>query len=287
MICPSCGSGGIFYDKERGELVCTSCGLVIYDRIPAEGSGRRWKEESAAWIDQARHDLGIGGEIGKVDNPSPVFRSQMRRLRYLHRISKVSSWKERGERDALIEIDNLCRSLSLPRSVKVEACVIYRKARSMKLTRGRDLRIVAPVVVLLACRRLKIPRSEKEVFEIAMQKYSFEKKLAQKIFRKFLFAFKREMKIEDGVSVEDYLRRFLSQLKVSSVTSETALRLLKKSGARVKARPPANLSAVLIYLAARISGEKMSIRKISKVTGVSVSSISAGAKFVERLLEER
>ncbi|MEM1689598.1 MAG: transcription initiation factor IIB family protein [Candidatus Hadarchaeales archaeon] len=287
MICPSCGSAGIFYDRERGELICTSCGLVIYDRMPAEGSGKRWEEENITWVDQTRHDLGIGSEIGKTDNPSPAFRSQMRRLKYLHRISKVSNWKERGERDALIEIDNLCRSLSLPRSVKVEACVIYRKARSMKLTKGRDLRIVVPVVVLLACRRLKIPRSEKEIFKIAAQRHPFEKKLVQKIFRKFLFAFKKEMKIEDGVGVEDYLGRFLTQLNASGSTSEIAMKLFKKSGPRARARPPANLSAAIIYLAAKISGEKMSIRRISRITGVSVSSISSGAKFVEKLLQEQ
>lgn len=287
MTCPSCGSGGVFYDRERGELVCTSCGLVIYDRMPAEGSGKRWEEENATLVNQARHDLGIGSEIGRVDSPSPAFRSQMRRLKYLHRISKVSSWKERGERNAMIEIDNLCRSLSLPRSVRIEACVIYRKARSIRLTKGRDLRIVVPVVVLLACRRLGIPRSEKEIFEIAAQKHPFEKKLVQKIFRKFLFAFKREMKIEEDVGVEDYLRRFLSQLKASGGTSEIAMELLRKSGPRIRARPPANLSAAIIYLAARMSGEKMSIRRISRVTGVSVSSISTGAKFVESLLGER
>lgn len=284
MICPSCGSRGIFYDRERGELVCTSCGLVIYDRMPSEGSGLRdW--EGREPVDHARHDLGIGSEIGGSADVSPAVRSRMRRMRRLHRISKALSWKERSTRSAMVEIENLCRDLRLPRSVRVEACVIYRRAKEAGLTKGRDTKIVAAVVVLLACRQVGVPKSEKEVLRAAVGRYLLEEKLAQKIFRRFLFAFKKEMGIRSEAGVAEYLQRFMVQLGVSGRTSETVMDLLRRSGPRIRSRSPVSLSAALIYLGAKMAGEELSVRRVSKVTKVSVSSISSGARLVRRLLE--
>ncbi len=284
MICPSCGSSGVMYDRERGELVCTSCGLVIYDRMPAEGGGQRREEMEGGWIDLTRHDLGMGSEIGRARVESPAALSRIRRMRLMHGRVKAWSWKDRSARAVMIEIEGLCRELSLPRSVRTEACVLYRRLLASRLTRGRDTRIVVPVLITLACRRIGLPRSEKEMVGAMVSRYGLEERTARRIFRRFLTTFRKELGVETETGVEDYLARFLTQLRASHETSEAARRLLERSGARIRSRSPVSLSAALIYLGAKISGEGLSVRRIAKVTGVSPSSISSGARFVERLL---
>jgi transcription initiation factor TFIIB len=266
------------YDRERGELVCTSCGLVIYDRMPAEGGGQRREEMEGGWIDLTRHDLGMGSEIGRVKVESPAALSRLRRMKLMHGRVKAWSWKDRSARAVMMEIDGLCRELSLPRSVRTEACVLYRRLLASKLTRGRDSRIVVPVLITLACRRIGLPRSEKEIVGAMVSRYGLEERTARRIFRR------KELGVETETGVEDYLTRFLTQLRASHETSEATRRLLERSGARIRSRSPVSLSAALIYLGARISGEGLSVRRIAKVTGVSPSSISSGARFVEKLL---
>lgn len=284
MICPSCGSGGVMYDRERGELVCTSCGLIIYDRMPAEDGGQRCGARDGGWLDLTRHDLGMGSEIGRAETESPAVLSRIRRMRLIHRRTKAWRCREKSARSAMIEIDAVCRELVLPRSVRREACVLYRRISGTGLTRGRDTRIAVLALVALACRRAGFPRSEKEIVAAAVRRHGLDERAARRMFRRFLQAFRKKLRVETGTGVEDYLARFLGQLGASERTCEEVRRLLEKSGPRIRSRSPVSLSAALIYLGAKVSGERLSVRRIAKVTGVSPSSISSGAKFVERLL---
>jgi len=40
--CPECDSSGLVVDRDRGEVVCSECGLVIEDMMPDQRS--EWRE---------------------------------------------------------------------------------------------------------------------------------------------------------------------------------------------------------------------------------------------------
>jgi len=69
--CPECGGGDFFFDSERGEVVCRSCGLVIDEDVL--DSGPEWRaftpeeKESRTRVgiplSLAVHDKGLSTEI--------------------------------------------------------------------------------------------------------------------------------------------------------------------------------------------------------------------------------
>ena len=40
--CPECGSINLFFNREKGEIICRDCGLVIEDKMV--DFGQEWRE---------------------------------------------------------------------------------------------------------------------------------------------------------------------------------------------------------------------------------------------------
>ena len=72
--CPECSSVSMFYNKDKGEVICKDCGLVIEDKMVDfgqewqdfedgdESSGRR----AGAPMTYTKHDQGLGTEVGRA-----------------------------------------------------------------------------------------------------------------------------------------------------------------------------------------------------------------------------
>lgn len=167
--CPQCGGARLVRDRERGELVCAGCGLVIEDTLL--DAGPDWRAHDADRrrhagppLTETLHDRGISSQIGKRDldaSGRQLSPEQAARFRRLRRWSRRLPNHERTLTEALQEQGRMCSLLGLPRDVREEAARVFREVRS-RLLRGRSIECAAAAALYLACRERGIRRSLEE-----------------------------------------------------------------------------------------------------------------------------
>src|SRR3989338_8740404 len=144
--CPECGGKNLFWNKEKGEIVCKDCGLVIEDKMvdlgqewrEFDGEGAESRRRTGAPMTYTEYDQGLGTEIGQKSDLFQLGdkgRSKFFRLRkWQYRISTAI---ERNLKLALAELKRVSSYLKLPKSVEEESARIYTLAVQRGLVRGR------------------------------------------------------------------------------------------------------------------------------------------------------
>ncbi len=283
MRCPSCSSSAVLHDHVRGEHICTRCGLVIVERsLELEPEWRRRPGEEleradvTAGADLTLHDFGLGSKFGVSEDLPPSWRARLRRMQLWQRRSRASTWGERSLREALIELDKFCEDLALPKGIKTEISYLYRRARAARFIAGRGTHQVLAALTFITCRSRALPRTEGEVIRALVVRSGLGERDAARNLRqltKFL-AGKLRIKIP-RISADDYINRFAPQLGLSRRAVEHAHKLNNALPQGFKqAKPPLLLAAIVIYLAAEITSERVTLQKIASTLGVGVSSIS-------------
>jgi len=73
--CPDCGSSNLYYDDQRGELVCGGCGLVVEEKVvdtsqEMQGSfdGEEKKGRGGAPLSEQKFDKGLTTNVGEISD---------------------------------------------------------------------------------------------------------------------------------------------------------------------------------------------------------------------------
>lgn len=285
--CPECGSINLFWNKEKGEIVCRDCGLVVEDKMV--DFDQEWREFDSDQASQRRrtgapmtytqYDQGLGTEIGRkadIYQLGSKDRNKFFRLRkWQYRISTAI---ERNLKLALAELKRVSSYLKLPKSVEEESARIYTLAVQKGLVRGRSMESVVAGALYAACRRHEVPRTLDELSEAS----GIEKK---EIGRTYRFV-TREL----GITIlpsnpADYIARFSSALKLSAKTQSRAIEILEQAqkSELTSGRGPTGIAAASLYVSALIHGEKRTQREVADVAGVTEVTIRNRYK---ELLEE-
>lgn len=284
--CPECESINLFWNREKGEVICKDCGLVIEDKMV--DFGQEWREgedsterkgRTGAPMTYTQYDQGLGTEIGTSSDLYGLGgkdRNKFFRLRkWQYRISTAI---ERNLKLALAELKRVASFLKLPKSVEEESARIYTLAVQRGLVRGRSMESVVAGALYAACRRHEVPRTLDELSEAS----GIEKK---EIGRTYRFV-TREL----GISVmpsnpADYIARFASSLRLSPESQSHAVEILQKAQKKelTSGRGPTGIAAAALYVSALIHGEKRTQREVADVAGVTEVTIRNRYK---ELLEE-
>ncbi len=277
--CPECGGINLFVNREKGEIICKDCGLVVEDKMvefgqewrefESEGSGEQRHRRTGAPMTYTQYDQGLGTEVGqKADlfHLGSKDRNKFFRLRkWQYRISTAI---ERNLKLALAELKRVSSYLKLPKSVEEEAAMIYTQAVQRGLVRGRSMESVVSGALYAACRRHEVPRTLDELSEAS----SIEKK---EIGRTYRFV-TREL----GITIlpsnpADYIARFASSLKLSPETQSKAVEILEMAQHEelTSGRGPTGIAAASLYVAALMHGEKRTQREVADVAGVTEVTI--------------
>ena len=121
--CPECGGIHLVLHKEKGEVVCKDCGLVIEEKMI--DFGQEWREFDPEQADKRRRtgapstwtkfDKGLGTDVGQkgdIYQLKSKERNKFFRLRkWQHRISTAI---ERNLKLALAELKRVSSYLKLP-----------------------------------------------------------------------------------------------------------------------------------------------------------------------------
>ena len=274
--CPECGSVNLYFDKERGEIICKDCGFVIDDKmVDFEQEWREFEDSdvserrAGAPMTYTQFDQGLGTDIGrKSDLSSLSGKSKDKYFRLRKWQYRISTAIERNLKLALAELKRVASYLKLPRSVEEEAARIYRLAVQRGLVRGRSMESVVAGALYAACRRHEVPRTLDEISEAS----GIEKKEIGRTYR-FIT---RELQIKIIPSNPiDYIARFASALKLSPETQSHAIKILEKAQKieLTSGRGPTGIAAAALYVASLIHGEKRTQREVADVAGVTEVTI--------------
>ncbi|MFH1132947.1 MAG: transcription initiation factor IIB [Nanoarchaeota archaeon] len=290
--CPECGGINLFWNKEKGEIICKDCGLVIEEKmVDFDQEWREFDSDSAqklrrtgAPISYTQYDQGLGTEVGRKSDLYTLGSKQRNKFFRLRKWQyRISTAIERNLKLALAELKRVSSYLKLPESVEEESARIYTLAVQRGLVRGRSMESVVSGALYAACRRHDVPRTLDELSEAS----GIEKK---EIGRTYRFV-TREL----GITIlpsnpADYIARFSSALKLTAETQSRAIEILDSAqkAELTSGRGPTGIAAAALYVSALIHGEKRTQREVADVAGVTEVTIRNRYKeLLDRLKLER
>ncbi len=275
--CPECGSINLNWNKEKGEIVCRDCGLVIEEKmVDFDQEWREFDSEAAARkrrtgtpMTYTQFDQGLGTDVGrKSDLYSLESKNKNKFFRLRKWQQRISTAIERNLKLALAELKRVSSYLKLPESVEEEASRIYTLGVQKGLVRGRSMESVVAGALYAACRRHEVPRTLDELSEAS----NIEKKEIGRTYR-FIT---REL----GITIlpsnpADYIGRFASALKLSPETQSKSVEIIERAQKveLTSGRGPTGIAAAGLYVAALINGEKRTQREVADVAGVTEVTI--------------
>ncbi len=275
--CPECGGINLILNKEKGEVICRDCGLVIEEKMI--DFGQEWREFDHEEADKKRRtgapltftkfDRGLGTDVGQT---SDIYQLKSKGRNKFFRLRKwqyrISTAIERNLKLALAELKRVASFLKLPKSVEEESARIYTMAVQRGLVRGRSMESVVAGALYAACRRHEVPRTLDELSEAS----GIDKK---EIGRTYRFV-TRELGIRILPSNPvDYIARFSSALNLSANTQSKAVEILERAQEEelTSGRGPTGIAAASLYVAALINNEKRTQREVADVAGVTEVTI--------------
>ncbi len=282
MKCSECGGTSFVRDEELGEVICRTCGCVVVERLTRAGpewrafnnEQRAKRERVGAPVTFTIHDKGLSTFIGKSNrdtygkNLSSEKRQQIHRLRKWQQRIRVSNSAERNLASALSDLANLSSSMNLPRNVSETASIIYRKALSKRLIRGRSIKSVLTAVLYMSCRLCGVART--------LDEFSKSSGLDKKeIGRTYRFVVKKLGEFIPPQPPRSYISRFSNQLKLNGSSELIALRVLKaaESMRLTDGRGPISIAAAATYIASVLSGDRRTQREVAETAYITEVTI--------------
>lgn len=275
--CPDCGSENLYHNKDKEEIVCRNCGLVVDSK--SISLGKEWRDfeegeenemkRSGTTTSYTKYDLGMGTTIGTEKDMYSLSKKERYKLQRLKKWQKrLSTVMEKNLKIALGELRRLSSYLNLPQSIEEEAGKIYKEAVQRNLVRGRSIEAVVAGVIYASCRRHNIPRTLDEIADAS----GIDKKEIGRSYRYIT----RELNIRIlPSSPVDYISRFASVLKYSPQTESRGIDILSKALNLdlISGRGPIGIAAAALYIAGLLEGERRTQREISEVSGVTEVTI--------------
>ncbi len=286
--CPECGSTNLIINKEKGEIICKDCGLVIDDKLV--DFGQEWrdfensdqsKSRGGSPLTYTQADQGLGTQVGSsadLGHLTGKGRQKFYRLQQWQR--RVSTAIERNLRMALTEIKRIASILNLPDSIEEEAARIYTMGVQRGLVRGRSMEQVVAGTIYITCKRNDIPKTLEEVAEVT----GIDKKEIAKNAR--FVARQLNLKVLP-VSPISYIARFASDLHVTPATQTTAVKLIEQSQkvGLTSGKSPKGIAAASIYVSSLLNAERHTQSRISEVSGVTEVTIRNRYKELVKALK--
>ena len=277
-ICPECGNPNLIEDRDRGEIVCGACGLVIHENVMDEGpewraftqEEKRQRNRVGTPISLSVHDKGLSTVIDRVNRDAfgrqlpTSTRLQMLRLRKWQIRARVHSSVDRNLAQAMAELDRLSDKIRVPTSVKEQAALIYRRALDKGLVRGRSILAIAAASLYAACRFTQTPRTLKEIAEASLVK----KKDIARCYRLLLRELDMKMPMMDPIR---RVPKIASKLGINEKSQQTAIDILRKAEEKkiIAGKDPMGLAAAAIYIACVLENERKTQREVAEITGVT------------------
>jgi transcription initiation factor TFIIB len=292
-ILSRCPSGNVIYDEVRGEWICADSGEVIAEHVIDRGpewraftaEERDRRSRAGGPINIALHDSGLSTVIDWYDRDITgkkidlKKRLEMIRIRKWHTRVRIQSAAERNLMQALDELERLTEQLNLPRSVREESAMIYRRAVERELVRGRAIDSMVAAAIYAACRIHGVPRT---LDEIAKFSKSARKEIAR-CYRLLVRELSLKIPIVDAA---EHAQRIASILGLSGATVKAAIEIIQKAREKgiTAGRDPAGVAAAAVYIAALLNDERRTQKEVAMAAGVTEVTVRNRYKELSSVL---
>ena len=283
IICPNCGDGQKVVDHESGELICTSCGYVIHERVGDES--QEWsvlarEPESkmrASRTSLAKSGMGLSTIIGRPDRSAgsgldAAVRATFDRLRTWD--FRIKGADERTLRRAFVHLDRLRSMLNLSDAIIEKSAYIYRRAQERGLVRGRTMLALMGAAIYIVQREMGISGTLDDIITATNTK---EKDLAR-AYRLIIRELDLKVPLVDPVKC---VSRVANKLNISERTKRRAIEMINgviESG-RAAGKDPMGLAAAVLYISCLNDGEQKSQTEIAGAAGVSEVTLRKNSKL--------
>jgi transcription initiation factor TFIIB len=291
--CPRCGSSEIIVDAKAGEEVCSSCGLVVSDEII--NTGPEWRAFSNV-EKESRSRAGMGMSYTLYDKGMTTgftgdrdargnrldfeTRNKMSRLKRYDNRSKLDDTWGRNLSIAMAELDRLSTILHIPKSVKEQAAIIYRRALKKDLIRGRSIDAFVAASLYAACRLSRIPRPLKNVSKASTREHSE----VSRSYRLLLRELNLKMPIDDPMK---FVSGIASKLKIRRDTERYAVNILRKAKERqgLSGKDPRGIAAAALYMACVENDDKRIQKDVAEAAGTTEVTLRNRLRGLESVLK--
>ena len=290
--CPACNKSSLVLDESSGELVCSTCGVVISENRESEGP--EWRSFANDGADKSRvgsgtsitmHDMGLSTVIGSANKDatgkplSSSMKKSIDRLRTWDSRSQANTSLDRNLRQALSEMDKLKDKLSLSDAVIEKSAYIYRKANEKKLVKGRSIHGLVAACVYAACRDTETPRTLDDVAD----GINIRRKDVARCYRLIFRELDLKIPVVDPVKG---VSRIASIAGLGEKTKRKAIEMLNKAKKLgiVAGKDPMGIAAAALYLACISSGGNKTQKEISIASGVTEVTIRNRCAGLKKLL---
>ncbi len=172
--------------------------------------------------------------------------------------------------------------MGLPKQIREDAAVLYRRASNANLARGRSIMELAAASVYAACRQSDVPRTLEEVSEHD----SLDKRVIGRAYRDMA----RELHLSlRPQTAEDYLSRFCNRLDLGQEVHRMCLDIAERiRGKRMASGvTPTGIAAAIIYIACLELDVEKTQKSIGSVCGVTEVTLRNRYKEIRAILESK
>jgi transcription initiation factor TFIIB len=256
--CPDCG-GRLIADHERGEVVCTQCGLVVAEA--AVDVGPEWrvfdKEERARTA-----PLKLVVKTDMVARPEHGV--QWLRLAKFHRETMHSFERRLAAIGAEIRRVKECAGLAQRVAEEAEALL----KRYFDVVGSLPPEVAAVAVLWAAARAAGAPRPLGDFLRCS--------RAEERRVRRVAWRLKEVMKLGRRPSVEDYVKTLAARVGLPAPVVKTALDILEKNRRLLVGRNPWIWAAAALWLAS--FKKRGLLKKLAEVAGTTPPSVGNAAK---------
>ena len=297
--CKYCkAQNSIITDFSAGQVVCSSCGAVLEDRIIDEtyegrnfgsenqGSGGKDQTRVGSPINAYAEEFNAGVSIATKKNGTPLSNIRMR-----------SSGSSNNSLQRIFKkADELAQKLDLKQIIVNKAKDLLALVEKQKKLKGRSLDCIIASVIYVACRLWNVPRPLPEI----AKNLGLEKKTVNKCFNsiKHIIIENNDNQIAQNVSglVNSYCNKLEEKLE-----KQEKRKSLKKDAMEISemicnkeviaGRNPSTIAAVSILIASRLLELTLSKKDIADTTTTTENTISNAyqdlLKYREHIIPDR
>ncbi len=287
-ICPDCGSSEIVHDPQRGELICSGCGLVLSEALidPRAGVRAFTPEERAQRstnglpLSQMLPDFGLSTRVSRQSNGSDGSAEHNGRIERIIRWNSRSSWRRRNLTIAFTEVRRLAEKLSLPGHIRETAAILYRKAYKNDLLRGHSIKAMVAACIFTAAKTCGFPLT----LDIVLKASDEEERV---IKRCYVLLFKTLKLKPKQQNLAEIVPRFANALGLSPLVEQKATKILAFATEKLhlSGKDPKGYVAAAIYLAAKQHGESRSQQSVATAIGVTEVTLRSRYRELAKILE--
>lgn len=281
LECGNCRdqSQGFYEDFAHGDMVCTSCGMVVGDRIIDTRS--EWRTFSndggTAQDDPSRvggpsNPLFDGDQLDTIISVKDGFTGASRELSRLQGRANAKPG-EKALHQHFKTIGVLCERIGLTRAISDRAKQLFKLADDERLIRGKGAEPLQAACIYLACKEANVPRTYKEIMSLTM--------VHKKDIFKAMKALMPYLERMSSPSTEDFTGRFCSHLNLDAYIQNQvlhAVKRVKELGIADGKSPVSVVSACIYLVAALFPALRKQTKDIAFVSGMSEGTIKGTYK---------